>query len=95
MFLCATGGTRIASPKVTLPEHWCHLVRIGEDLHVGSTDTEQPIVAGLNRAINAGSILCGAQLPVPRVRSTNERIHECFSIPLYNGRMNTVGTMPA
>ena len=48
------GGTRITSRNVTLPEHWCHLVRIGEDPHVGSTDTDQPIVAGLNRAINAG-----------------------------------------
>ena len=26
-------GTRIAGRNVTLPKHWCHLVRIGEDLH--------------------------------------------------------------
>ena len=27
------GRIRIAGRNVTLPEHWCHLVRIGEDLH--------------------------------------------------------------
>ena len=26
-------GTRIAGRNVTLPGHWCHLVRIGKDLH--------------------------------------------------------------
>ena len=33
VFPCAYGGTRIAGRNVTLPEHRCHLVRIGEDLH--------------------------------------------------------------
>ena len=34
-----TGGTRIAGRNVTLQGYWCHLVRIGEDLHdrLGST----------------------------------------------------------
>ena len=27
------GRTRIASRNIILPGHWCHLVRIGEDLH--------------------------------------------------------------
>ena len=30
---CAYRGTRIAGHNVTLPGHWCHLVRMGEDLH--------------------------------------------------------------
>ena len=29
----AQDGTRIAGRNVTLPGHWCHLVRRGEDLH--------------------------------------------------------------
>ena len=32
-FPARTRGTRIAGRNVTLPGHWCHLVRIGEDLH--------------------------------------------------------------
>ncbi len=33
VFSCAYWGTRIAGRKVTLLGYWCHLVRIGEDLH--------------------------------------------------------------
>ena len=33
VFPCTYGGTRIAARNVTPPKHWCHLVRIGEDLH--------------------------------------------------------------